>query len=79
MSKITKKNQTTEILRYLKNHKKKGITSMQAFELYGVTRLSAKIFALRKKGYKIETVIEEGKNRYGDTTKYARYVLLDTE
>lgn len=70
---MTRKTQTSEILNYMKKHDK-GITSMQAFDMFGATRLSAIIFMLRKK-YDIETIIEEGTNRYGGTVQYARYVL----
>lgn len=52
------------------------ITSMEAFERYGATRLSAIIFDLRKQGHNIVTIMEEGVNRYGDKTHYARYHLI---
>lgn len=74
MRKELKKSQTSEILKYLKTHKK-GITSMQAFELFGATRLSAIIFNLRRDGHKIEAIAEKTTSRYGATTNYVRYVL----
>lgn len=52
------------------------ITSMEAFEKYGATRLSAIIFDLRKQGHNIVTIMEEGINRYGENTRYARYHLI---
>jgi len=61
------------VLNYMKTHKK-GITSMQAFELFGATRLSAIIFSLRKE-YEIESVRCEDKNRYGTKVFFDRYVL----
>jgi len=61
------------VLDYLKTHKK-GITSMQAFDLFGATRLSAIIFNLRK-DYDIESIKCEGKNRYGTKVFFDRYVL----
>ena len=67
-------NQTLAI----KNHlEKKGfITSMQAFELYGVTRLSAIIYVLRNKyNMDIETERRETINRYGNTVSYGFYKL----
>ena len=70
-----KKTQTNEVLKYMKSHKN-GITSMQAFELFGATRLSSIIHRLRKK-HIIETITEEGKNRFGGSTQYARYVLRE--
>ena len=48
---------------------------MMAFELFGETRLAARINELRDKGYTIETVMMEGENRHGDITRYAFYVL----
>ena len=45
--------------------KEKGsITTWQAFEIFGITRLSAKIYELRKK-YNISSVNTTKKNRYG--------------
>lgn len=38
--------QTMDVLRYLKTHKR-GITSKQAWEKFGITRLSAVIHRLR--------------------------------
>lgn len=67
------KSQRSEVLRHLKE--KGSITSMEAFELYGATRLSAIIFNLRKMGYDIVTHDMHRTNRYGHNTNYARYVL----
>ena len=68
------KGNVGRVLEYLKTHKK-GITSMQAFDLFGATRLSAIIFGLRK-DYKIESIRCEGKNRYGTKVFFDRYVLI---
>ena len=54
---------------------KKGITSLRAFEKFGITRLSAVIFDLRDDGYDIKTDMIAVKNRYGDTCHVARYTL----
>ena len=64
------KNKTTEVLNHLLNEG--TITSMQAFELYGATRLSAIIFELRKK-YDIDTLDMECVDRYGHTCHFAKY------
>ena len=61
------------ILGYMRKHE--GITSMMAFDLFGITRLAAHIKDLRDLGYDIETVMLEGENRYGETTRFAKYVL----
>ncbi len=64
----------TIILRHFTRYK--FISSMQAFELYGITRLSAVIYNLRKKGYKIETVWRTTVNRYGKEVHYKDYFLV---
>ena len=64
--------QTSEILKYLKEHD--GLTSMQAFQLFGATRLAAIICNLRKRGYKIESFDMEGTNRYGGAVRYTKYI-----
>lgn len=56
-----------------------GITSAEAFEHYGITRLSARIFDLRKMGYNIVTQEVLGKTRFDEPCKYARYVLANGE
>ena len=62
------------VLRHLKE--KGSITSLQAFREYGITRLSAVIFNLRKDGYVIENENITRKNRYGDKIWFAKYILL---
>ena len=67
-------NKTTQCDRILQHLKSKGsITSMEAFEQYGITRLSGRIFDLREMGYDIVTMRVEGINRYGEPTQFARY------
>lgn len=51
------------------------ITSNEAFTWYGITRLAAVIFMLRKDGYNIVTQDTTGENRYGETCRYATYVF----
>lgn len=74
-NRTTKKTKTGEIVKHLKV--KGSITSLEAFQLYGATRLSAIIFELRKKGYNIKT--EDGRcmDRYGHICNYAKYVLIE--
>ena len=66
-----KRNQMTAIKEHLV--KKKTITSMQAIELYGCTRLSAKIFDLRQAGWEIDSIPKTGTTRFGDTCQYVQY------
>lgn len=51
------------------------ITQNDAFAWFACTRLSARIFDLRKEGYNIETVMVKGKNRFGASVRYAGYRL----
>lgn len=52
-----------------------SITSWDAINLYGETRLSDVILKLRQKGWDIKTVRCEFTDRYGNIGKYANYVL----
>lgn len=65
------KTQEELVLEYLQEHKE--ITSWEAFMRFGITRISAKIFNLRKKGYDISTNYLTKKNRYGVTVTYGVY------
>ena len=73
MSSMTK---TQAVLDWLKTHA--SISSMEAIQSFGATRLSAIIFNLRKKGYNIETVTCEGTDRFGNKVTFARYYLRDS-
>ena len=50
------------------------ITSWEAFEIYGITRLSHIIYILRRK-YDIISVSTTKKNRYGHYCTYSTYTL----
>lgn len=67
------KSQTSEIINLLR--KQGYITSYEAIEKFGATRLSGIIFILRERGFGIETEMVRGKNRYGHITNYAIYRL----
>ena len=66
--------QEQRVLEYMKEHN--GITSLEAFQHLGITRLSAKIFNLKKQGYLITSEMQQGENRYGETTHFKRYMLV---
>lgn len=70
-------NKTQEVLRYLQ--KNKSITSWNAIDAFGATRLSGIIYRLKKQGYNIITKREEIVDRYGNTCQFARYVYLGKE
>lgn len=69
-----RQTQTNDIKRYIETHKK-GITSLEAIEMFGATRLSSIIFCLRKQGMNIVTETKNVKNRYGGTSSIAVYKL----
>lgn len=50
-----------------------SISSIEAIELFGCTRLSARISDLRKAGWPITSEMATGKNRYGHTSNFAVY------
>lgn len=52
-----------------------SITSWQAINLYGETRLASVICNLRNKGYDIRTIMCEFQDKYGNIGRYARYIL----
>ncbi|MDR0979479.1 MAG: helix-turn-helix domain-containing protein [Lachnospiraceae bacterium] len=52
-----------------------SITSLEAFQDLGITRLSAKIYNLKKDGYEVSDKTEKCKNRYGDDVTYKRYTV----
>ena len=68
------KETTTQRSSILDHLKEKGeLTSIEAFQYFGATRLSAHIFELRKHGHIIDTIDCVTVNRYGSTTNYAKY------
>ena len=72
---MEKTSQEKEVLDYLRIIG--SITSWEAIVEFGATRLSAIIYNLRKKGYNIETNDVIVKNRYGNATVIAKYVLKE--
>ena len=60
------------ILRHFKIYR--SITSFEAFAEYGITRLSAIIFDLRKV-YIIGDEWVERTNRFGETVRFKRYIM----
>ena len=65
------------IIDYIKD--KGSISSMQACTDLGITRLSARIFNLKKMGYSIRKERIQTLNRYGKRVHYDRYFLKEKE
>ena len=68
-------SQDERILKHLQSHK--SITSLEAVKLYGITRLSAVIFRLRRKGHRIDTYTIHPVNRYGQKGNCGEYHLIE--
>jgi len=66
--------QNEQILNYLQTHK--TITSLQAINEFGVTRLSHVIYSLKKEGHNIYTETISVKNRFGKRCSVASYSLV---
>ena len=66
----------TQVEMVLKHMQDTGsITTWQAIKEYGCTRLSGKIYLLKKKGYKLGKETVSFTNRYGSKGTYAKYRL----
>lgn len=63
--------QNEMVLDYLE--KNKTITPQEAMNEFGIMRLGARIYELRKDGYDIGTQTTTSKNRYGRLVNYATY------
>jgi hypothetical protein len=65
--------QNEQILDYLR--KNGSITQAEAVERFGCYRLGARIWDLKRRGIRIRRRMEEGLNRFGIKTRYARYTI----
>ena len=64
-------NQNQRILEHMEKHG--PITGKLANDLYGIERLGARIYDLRKAGFDIRDGWADGKNRYGEKTRFKEY------
>lgn len=71
-----KLSQRDDIIRHLMTEG--SITAWEAIKEYGLTRLSAVIYELRKKGWRIESEMVTSKNRYGNPVTFVRYHFKST-
>jgi|TARA_R110002074_G_scaffold44462_1_gene115634 hypothetical protein len=62
--------QTNTVINHLNNNRK--LTSIEAIGLYGITRLAAVVYTLRKSGLDVTTTMKDGVNK----TQYAEYSLV---
>lgn len=71
---ITLKSQNQEILEHLQNNR--GISAFEAYTLYGITRISARIYDLRQRGHNIINCDRETVDRRGKKTTFTEYRLV---
>ena len=69
----SEETKTKKVKEHLEN--KGNITTWEAIQKYGATRLSAIIFNLRKRGYNINNNWQEELDRNGKKTRYVKYEL----
>lgn len=69
---MNKLSQREMVLKHLEDFK--NITTWEAYKDYGITRLSDRIFTLRKI-YDIKDEWEYGTNRYGKKIRWKKYIL----
>lgn len=68
---------STSDLRVLEFMQNKGsITTKQAIAHLGETRLSARIYNIRKYGYLVEDKFVKVLNRYGEKTRVKKYFIV---
>lgn len=70
MKRLTQKDRILEHL-----VKYGSITTWDSFSLYGDTRLSDKIYRLKKDGYDFTEEWETQTNRFGNPVTFKRYIL----
>lgn len=68
-----KPSQTALIAEHLEKYG--SISSIEAIQLFGCTRLSARIKDLRTEGWTIKTETASSKNRYGHNSNFGVYRL----
>jgi len=73
----TRPTQCDKIVRYLNEFG--SITQLEALQDLGIMRLASRISELKKEGREIKVELVKGKNRYGETVKWARYSLAEEQ
>lgn len=69
--------QCERIVRHLNDYG--SLTSLEAVNEYGILRLASRVNDLKRRGVSIKTEYKTGKNRYGETTRYAVYKLIQED
>ena len=63
--------QHQRVIQYIKQFG--SITPMQAFADLGITKLATRISEMRKSGMEFKIEMVQGKNRFEEPVRYARY------
>lgn len=63
--------QHQRVIQYIKQFG--SITPMQAFADLGITKLATRISEMRKSGMEFKIEMIQGKNRFEEPVRYARY------
>lgn len=69
--------QNEAVLRHLLDNGR--ITSLEAMNKYGIMRLGARVYDLKKQGYPIKTFLRVGRSRNGESMVYAEYRMERVE
>lgn len=69
--------QTERVLEHME--RRGGITALQAQNDYGIMRLGARIWDLKRAGHRISSETVSGVNRYGEKTRFTRYTLAGND
>ena len=69
--------QSDMVLRHMKIYG--SITPREALDQYAIMRLGARIYDLKRMGYKIITMNIKTENRFGDPVHFARYILDESQ
>ena len=67
--------QCERVIDYMKTHG--SISTLEAFNELGITRLASRICDLTRDGYNIERYNDRRKNRFGENVTYKRYRLKE--
>lgn len=77
MSNNSRPTQVDRVLAYLKEFG--FITTWDAFKELGITRLSARIFEIKERGYQVKTERINAKNKFGEAIHYLKYTLVEDQ
>ena len=66
-------SQVDRVMEYME--RRGSITQAEAIEAFGCYRLGARIADLKERGVAVGRIMEEGQNRFGERTRYARYFI----